>query len=68
VKAVYRGCSFLKILPLRTHPWGTHDGRSWLNNHPVKGRTNYPLLFDRQFHPKPAFDAVIKALSLAKEH
>ena len=42
--------------------WGTHDGRSWLNNYPVKGRTNYPLLFDRQCRPKPAFDAVIKSL------
>ena len=42
--------------------WGTHDGRSWLNDYPVKGRTNYPLLFDRQYQPKPAFDAVIKAL------
>jgi alpha-mannosidase len=42
--------------------WGTHDGRSWLNDFPVKGRTNYPLLFDRRYHPKPAFDAVLKAL------
>ena len=42
--------------------WGTHDGRSWLNDYPVKGRTNYPLLFDRQYQPKPAFDAVIQAL------
>ena len=42
--------------------WGTHDGRSWLNDFPVKGRTNHPLLFDRQYNPKPAFDAVIKAL------
>ena len=42
--------------------WGTHDGRSWLNDYPVKKRTNHPLLFDRQYNPKPAFDAVIKAL------
>lgn len=42
--------------------WGTHDGRSWLNDFPVKGRTNYPLLFDRNYQPKPAFDAVITAL------
>lgn len=46
--------------------WGTHDGRSWLNDFPVKGRTNYALLFDRQLQPKPAFDAVIKALDSAK--
>lgn len=42
--------------------WGTHDGRSWLNDYPVKGRTNHPLLFDRQYQPKPAFQAVIQAL------
>jgi len=40
--------------------WGVTDGDSWLNNWPVKGRTNYPLLFDRNGQPKPAFDAVIR--------
>jgi len=46
--------------------WGPHDGRSWLNNFPVKGRTNHPLLFDREYRPKPAFDAVLKALKADK--
>src|SRR5208283_1431386 len=41
--------------------WGVTDGDSWLNNWPVKGRRNYPLLFDRNGRPKPAFDAVIHA-------
>jgi endo-1,4-beta-xylanase len=40
--------------------WGVTDADSWLNNWPVRGRTNYPLLFDRSGQPKPAFDAVIK--------
>jgi endo-1,4-beta-xylanase len=40
--------------------WGVTDGDSWLNNFPTFGRTNYPLLFDRQGKPKPAFDAVIQ--------
>jgi len=39
--------------------WGVTDRHSWLNNWPIKGRTNYPLLFDREGRPKPAFDAVI---------
>jgi endo-1,4-beta-xylanase len=39
--------------------WGVTDGDSWLNNWPVRGRTSYPLLFDRQGHPKPAFDSVV---------
>lgn len=38
--------------------WGVHDGASWLNGWPVRGRTNYPLLFDRTGLRKPAYDAV----------
>jgi endo-1,4-beta-xylanase len=41
--------------------WGIHDGSSWKNNFPVRGRTNYPLLYDRQYQPKLAFDYVMKA-------
>lgn len=40
--------------------WGVDDGQSWLNGFPVRGRTNYPLLFDRQYNPKPAFYKVIE--------
>lgn len=39
--------------------WGVNDEQSWLNNFPIRGRTNYPLLFDRAFEPKPAFYSVI---------
>ncbi|MDF3013894.1 MAG: xyn10D [Cellvibrio sp.] len=35
--------------------WGVSDDASWLNDFPIKGRTNYPLLFDRQHAPKPAY-------------
>ena len=42
--------------------WGADDGHSWLNNWPVKGRTNHALLFDRQLRPKPAADAVADVL------
>jgi endo-1,4-beta-xylanase len=47
--------------------WGVNDGQSWLNDWPIRGRTNYPLLFDKEFKPKPAFYKVIelKAKSLA---
>ena len=41
--------------------WGVTDAGSWLNNWPVRGRSNYPLLFDRDGRPKPAFNAVIEA-------
>jgi endo-1,4-beta-xylanase len=40
--------------------WGVTDADSWLNNWPVRGRTSYPLLFDRNCYPKPAFAAVIR--------
>jgi endo-1,4-beta-xylanase len=45
--------------------WGVTDGDSWRNDWPVKGRTNYPLLFDRNGQPKPAFDAVLRAAAAA---
>ncbi len=45
--------------------WGVADGDSWLNNWPVRGRTSYPLLFDRQGQPKPAFQAVVAAAKKA---
>jgi len=40
--------------------WGVHDGMSWKNGYPIRNRTNYPLLFDRNRKPKPAFDAVLR--------
>ena len=40
--------------------WGVTDRDSWLNNFPVRGRTNYPLLFGRDGRPKPAFAAVVR--------
>jgi endo-1,4-beta-xylanase len=45
--------------------WGVDDGQSWLNGFPIRGRTNYPLLFDRNLKPKPAFYSVI---ATAKNH
>lgn len=32
--------------------WGIHDGGSWLNNWPMRGRTAYPLPFDRNYDEK----------------
>jgi endo-1,4-beta-xylanase len=41
--------------------WGVHDGHSWRNDFPIRGRTDYPLLFDRQLRSKPALQALIQA-------
>ncbi|MDR0349685.1 MAG: endo-1,4-beta-xylanase [Tannerella sp.] len=43
----------------RVTTWGVTDGDSWKNNFPMPGRTDYPLLFDRQYRAKP----VVKEIS-----
>ncbi len=35
--------------------WGVSDDASWLNDFPIRGRTAYPLLFDRSHQPKDAY-------------
>jgi endo-1,4-beta-xylanase len=40
--------------------WGLNDRDSWKNNFPIFGRTNYPLLFDRNYLPKSVYYEVIK--------
>ena len=39
--------------------WGLDDRGSWLNNYPVRGRKNYPLLFDTYRCPKQVFFKLI---------
>ena len=39
--------------------WGVADNHTWLNNFPVEGRKNHPLLFDENHHPKQAYYEVI---------
>ena len=41
--------------------WGLDDGSSWKNNYPIRQRTDFPLLFDRSYQPKPAVAALIAA-------
>lgn len=40
--------------------WGVNDGQSWRNYWPIKIRTDYPLLFDRENKAKPVVDRIIK--------
>ncbi len=40
--------------------WGVGDANSWLNGWPIKGRTNYPLLFDRNYEMKPVGKEIMK--------
>jgi endo-1,4-beta-xylanase len=40
--------------------WNVTDKSSWLDNFPVRGRKNYPLLFDQELKPKKAYWEVVK--------
>ena len=40
--------------------WNVSDHHTWLDDYPVAGRKNHPLLFDEQLQPKAAYGAVVK--------
>jgi Beta-1,4-xylanase len=44
----------------RVTMWGVTDGDSWKNDFPMRGRTDYPLLFDRNYEAKPLVDEIIQ--------
>lgn len=39
--------------------WNISDRHSWLDNFPVRGRKDYPLLFDTNLKPKDSFREVV---------
>jgi endo-1,4-beta-xylanase len=39
--------------------WGIADDHTWLDNYPVKGRKNWPLIFDMQHRPKNSFWEIV---------
>ena len=43
--------------------WGVNDGNSWKNDWPIQGRTNYPLLFNRDNEKKEAYHSVVNTKS-----
>ena len=40
--------------------WGLSDAQSWLNGFPIKGRTDYPLLWDRDYQAKPVLQRIMQ--------
>ncbi|CAM3748215.1 endo-1,4-beta-xylanase [Marinicrinis lubricantis] len=40
--------------------WGAADDYTWLNDFPVRGRKNWPFLFDESHQPKRAFWEVVR--------
>jgi len=39
--------------------WGIADDDTWLNNHPVPGRADYPLFFGKDLRAKPAYWVIV---------
>jgi len=56
-RAVYQGLQQRSSVTSVT-TWGVTDNESWLNRRPIE-RFNYPLMFDRDGEPKPAFWAAV---------
>jgi len=44
----------------RVTVWGLTDNGTWLNGFPIRGRKDYPVLFDRDNKRKPVVDEMIK--------
>jgi len=44
----------------RVTVWGLNDAVTWLNNFPIRGRKDYPVLFDRNNQPKSVVDEMIQ--------
>ena len=61
-----RWLEFFRIYKHHSHQisrvclWGVSDAQSWMNDWPIKGRTSYALLFDRQYQPKPVVKDIIR--------
>ena len=51
----------------RVTAWGVSDCDSWKNDFPVKGRHDYPLLFDRNYQPKPFVKEIMAESQLPAE-
>jgi endo-1,4-beta-xylanase len=51
----------------RVTVWGLTDEQSWRNNWPVRGRTDYSLLFDRNYHPKEIVKTIINEACALKK-
>jgi len=51
----------------RVTVWGVSDDQTWRNNWPIYGRKDYPLLFDRNFKPKPIVKMIIKEAKSTKK-
>ena len=50
---------------IRVNFWCLNDANSWRNDFPIRGRSDYATLFDRQSKPKPVIDKLIQLVQPA---
>ena len=50
----------------RVTVWGLNDAGTWLNNFPIRGRMDSPVLFDRQNNRKAVVDEMIRLAKKSK--
>jgi endo-1,4-beta-xylanase len=51
----------------RVTVWGLNDKGTWLNNFPIRGRMDYPVLFDRTNNRKAVVDEMIRLAKKGKK-
>jgi len=51
----------------RVTVWGVTDNGTWLNGFPIRGRMDYPMLFDRNNKRKSIVDEMIKLAKTYKK-
>ncbi len=59
-KMVFRVFREYKKLITSVTFWNISDKYTWLDSYPVRGRKNYPLLFDTNLQPKKVYWEVVK--------
>lgn len=65
IKLTNRYLSFFKLFQkhqdkiYRVTTWGVNDAQTWRNYWPIKGRSDYPLLFNRDNSAKPVVDSLL---------
>jgi endo-1,4-beta-xylanase len=50
----------------RVTVWGFSDSGTWLNNFPIRGRMDYPVLYDRNNNRKAVVDEMIRLAQKSK--
>lgn len=58
-EAVFRLLKEYRVVISSVTFWGAADDYTWLDDFPVRGRKNWPFLFDEKHQPKPAYHRIV---------